>query len=288
MSSSPKILVTGATGSIGSAVVDALAKKGVSFRAGVHNVSKADKWKSIKGAEIVELDLRNPDSIAKALQGIEKLFLLSPPGQTDVIPGVLEQAKKAGVKHIVRLSALGAEEKDRTLFVWAAEHKDAEDLISKSGIALTAIRPSAFSTNLFHDAKTIKENNSIFHVNANTNYISVNDIGEVAAIALTTSGHEGKVYSLTGPDTLSYQQVAQLLSDELGRKITQVPLSEEDLKKNASTFLPPQGVEPFCNMIKYLKNGGHDRPDTGDVEKVTGHKGQSLKDWLHQNADALK
>jgi len=289
MSTSPKILITGATGTIASAVAEGLGKKGVAFRAGMHNVSKADKLKAITGAEVVELDLHNPDSLAKALKGIEKIFLLTPPGQTFVTGGVLEQAKKAGVKHIVKVSAIGAEEKDRTLFVWAAEHKDAEDLINKSGIALTVLRPSAFNTNLFRDVQTIKEKNSIFNASgdAKLNFIQVSDIADVAVATLTTSGHEGKVYQLTGPDSLSYHQIAQLLSDEVGRKITYVPISDEDLRKSIS-FMPQQAVEGFSNIMKYFKSGGYDRPNSGDVEKVAGHKPGSIKDWIHQNAAAFK
>jgi len=290
MSSSPKILITGATGTTGSAVAELLGKKGVPFRVGVHNVAKADTLKAIKGSEVVELDFYNPDSIAKAVKGIEKIFLVTPPGQTNVTAGVVEQAKKAGVKHIVKLSALGAEEKDRTLFVWAAEHKDAEDLITKSGIALTAIRPSAFSTNMYFDAKTVKEKSMMFHASADSkmNWILTSDIAEVATIALLNPGHEGKVYTLTGPDTLSFHQIAQLLSDELGRKITYVPISDEDLRKNASGYLPPQSIDSYCNMMKYFKNGGYDKPNTGDVEKVTGHKPGNIKDWIHQNAAGFK
>jgi len=282
--SSPKILVLGSTGSIGSEVAKALNARGVDFKAAVHSLEKSEKLKELPHAKPVVVDLYNPQTLATALEGVEKLFFLTPPGQTHVAQTIIDEIKKAGgVKHIVKLSALGCEEKDPQQFQLAHEHSQFEDLIKSNGFALTSLRPSSFFTNLLQEAHSIKETNSLgnYHNNTKMSWIAPADIGEVAAIALTQAGHEGKDYYLTGR-RLTMQEVADILSEVLGRKISAVPLDEKGLREKVSAFLPPAFVDPYVNMMDYFANGGYDK-FFDDFEKVTGKKLAELKPWIQQN-----
>jgi len=221
------------------------------------------------------------------LEGVEKLFLMTPPAQTFLGRSIAEQAKKSGVKHIVKLSALGAEEKDQTKFVWAAEHAQIEDFIKSLGIALTSLRPSCFMSNLYMDIDSMKKG-GIYHGwgDEKLNLIATSEIGEVAAIALTEPGHEGKEYYITGADTLTGKEIAKVCSEVLGREITYHNVLDQQLREQAATFLPPQAIEPFSNMHNYFRNGGYNR-SFDDFEKVTGKKPQSFRAWLEANKGAF-
>jgi len=289
----PKILVTGATGSVGSCVAAALIEKGVPFRAGVHNLAKATNsppFNTNKAKDLVdfaEMELYNPATIEKAFHGIEKVFLLTPPGQTHTSYPLIEAAKKAGVKYIVKLSALGVDEPEQ--FTWAADHLAVEEAIHKAGIALTSLRPSYFFSNVFAYVPTIKAQNMIAVglQDARLNTIDNRDIGEAAVVCLTHAGHEGKTYYLTGPDTLNHWEMADLFSEVLGKPITYVPLDDKQLRDVAKTFLPEQAIDGFANMFLYFRNGGYNRTFP-HLEQLLGHKGRHFKPYLQENAAAFK
>jgi len=285
MATTPKILVFGSTGTVGSEVVKALNRHNVPIRAAVHNVDKAGAIKSGHAHnEVVQIEIYNPDSIAKALEGIEKVFLLTPPGQTSAGYGIVDAIKKNGhIKQIVKLSALGSEEPGDA-FVWAKEHATLEEAIHKAGIPLTSLRPSSFHSNAWQDVPTIKSQGVIYKALGDTpiNMISNVDIGEVAAIALTQPGHDGKIYNLTGPDTMNQTEYAKLLSEVLGKEIKYHPMSEDDNRKAAAGFLPPQAIDAWVNMYQYFKNGGYNR-SYPDLEKILGRKGKTIRSFLEEN-----
>lgn len=288
--SSPKILVFGSTGSIGFEVAAALAKKNVPFRAAVHNVDKADKVKNLgKNIEVVQVDLYKPETVAKALQGIEKVFFMTPPGQTSAGNAVVDAMHKADtVKHIVKLSALGAEEKGGK-FVWAEQHRALEEYIIKYGIPITSLRPSSFHTNILADIPTIKSESTIYKAlgNAKMNWISNKDIGEVAAKILTENGnHAGKIYNLTGPDTLSSEEMAKIMGTVIGKNIKYASITNDQLRQQVGSFLPPQAIDGFCNMYTYFADGGYNR-EFPELEKLLGRKGISLKEYVEENKQAF-
>jgi len=276
-----KILVLGATGTIGNEVVKALAKKDIHFKAAVHNASKAENLKKISPKiEIVEVDLYNPASLAKAFVGIESIFVLTPPGQTMTpTENIVSEAKKAHVKHFVRLSAFSAEDPK---WVWGQEHIKAENLLHDSGIPTTVLRPSYFMTNSFGSLQTIKEQGKIYAATGNTkiNQIAPSDIGEAAAIVLTTSGHGGKTYQLVGPDSFTTAEVAKVFSDLLGKEVQYVPIDDEALRKQAGTFLPPASIDPFINMYQRFRDGIYSSNASKDLKTLTGKEGLHMKEWL--------
>jgi len=238
--------------------------------------------------EIVEGDFYKPDSLAPALKGIQKIFLVTPPAQTSSGRSLVDAAAAAGVKHIVKLSALGAEDGDK--FLWAKEHAILEDYITSKGIKLTSLRPSSFHCNMLQDIPTIKSQGAVYKAldDAKMNWISETDIGEAAAVCLTTDGHEGKIYYLTGPDTFTPGEIAKLVSEIIGKPVNYVKLTDQQLREQAKNFLPnQQAIDGFSNMYGYFRNGGYDK-QFPDLEKLLGRKGESLKAWLANHANAFK
>jgi len=285
MSSSPKILVFGATGNIGREVCAELAKRNTPFRAAVHKIEKAESIKKLgQNIDVVEVDIYNPDSLEKALNGIEKVFFMSPPGQTSSYKSMSAACKKAGVKHAVKLSALGSEETGGK-FVWAEEHCVAEKHLNSDGIAVTSIRPSAFFSNIYMDQKTIKNSSTFYKAmeQKRMNFIDNRDIGEAVAVCLTTNGHEGKIYNLTGPDTINFDDLAKIFSDKLGKEVKYVSVSDAQLRETVKAFLPSQeAIDGMSNMWTYFRNGGYDR-SCDDGEKLLGRKLRDISTYIQEN-----
>lgn len=203
--------------------------------------------------------------------------------------GLTRNYTENGVKHVVKLAALGCENPDK--FTWAKEHVQSDEMLKQAGASVTSLRPSSFYSNfLLYDTTTIKQYKKIFKAVADVpmNLIYQGDIATVAVIALLNPGHENKDYYLTGPDILTHKQVAELFSAELGETIEYIPLDDATLRENAKMFLPTQElVDGYSNMYQYFRDGYYNVLHK-DLETLTGYKGKTLKDWIHENAAAFK
>jgi uncharacterized protein YbjT (DUF2867 family) len=212
------ILVTGASGNVGTPVVNALQAAGCKIRAADLDVQKL-REKFGNSAECVRFDFSDPATFAPTFTGVEKMFLMRPPQisnvKRDMFPA-LEAAKQAGVKYVVFLSVIGVE---RMTFI---PHYKVETYLKELHFQTTFLRCSFFMQNLSTThRKEIRERSEIFVPvgNAKTSFIDVRDIGAVAAHLLVKDGHAGRNYDLTGAEALDYWQAAKILSETLGREI---------------------------------------------------------------------
>lgn len=287
------ILVTGATGNVGSEVVKQLSAKGADVRACVHTPSKADKIRG-PGVEIVEVDYDKPDSVEAAFPGVERLFLLTPgwPGiekTVEITAQLVEEAKKAGVQHIVRLSVLWADAESKIPpFRW---HRQAEEMIEESGIPYTFVRPSGFmQTFPMTHAQTIKAQNAIYTGSGEgkQGFVDARDIAAVAVEALTGDGHEGKIYPTTGPEALSHNQVAEILSEVLGRKISHVNVSDEDRRNGVKEAGFPDWVADAAIEADRNTREGRSSAVLPTVEEVTGKKPRSFEQFARDYTEAFR
>jgi uncharacterized protein YbjT (DUF2867 family) len=219
-----KVLITGATGNVGRETIKKLIESNseIEVIAGVRSIEKARKKLSHKELNFRLFDFEDDNLINKALQGIDCLFLVRPPAISKVkkyILPVIKKAKTAGVNHIVFLSLQGVENNP---FV---PHYKIEKYIREEEVNYTFLRPSFFMQNLSTThKKEIKENSEIFIPagNGKTNFIDVRGIAEIAAIVITDKvkgNHINKAYELTGSESLTYYEIAEILSKSLGRKI---------------------------------------------------------------------
>lgn len=213
-----KILLTGTSGNVGSAVVEYLLDKEVSFLAGVRKTEK--NYLDNHSIQFVPFDFEDETTYSTALKDVKKVFLVRPPQLTDVreifIP-FIQKCKEVGVIHIVFLSLLGIQNNP------FPPHYKIEKAIIASGLPYTFIRPSFFMQNLSTThAIDIKERNDLFipSGNAKISFIDTRDIGEIIARILIEEGHENKAYTITGAETITYHQVANSMTRLLGRKIT--------------------------------------------------------------------
>src|SRR2546430_12355984 len=221
---SKSVLVTGATGTIGRDVAKRLSEKGASVHAGVRDQAKA-RQQFDSNMALALLDFENEKAFAGGLAGVEKVFLLPPllPNQLEVMNVFVDAAKRAGVRHIAKLSAVGVgDETQPTAIKW---HGANEQHIRESGAAFTFLRPNSFMQNFF---TYFRPRNGTIYLpwgNGTASFVDTRDIASVAAKVLTSAGHEGKIYTLTGPATLGIAEVARILSEVTGRGFKYVELS---------------------------------------------------------------
>lgn len=204
------------------------------------------------GVAIVAGDLEKPETLDAALRGAEKAFLLSSasPKMPKLHGEFIAAAKRAGVRHLVRLSHLvAAADSPIALARW---HGEADQLLIDSGIPYTILRPAQFMQNNIRSAQTIAARGAIFvpQGDGRIGQIDIRDIAEVAAAVLTSTGHDGKVYQLTGPEALSMGNVASKLSAALDREIKYVNVPPADAK----TSMAARGMPDFLAdaMVEWL------------------------------------
>ena len=284
------ILVTGATGTIGSQVVNALSKKeGVTVYAGVRNDGKnaPDKAEKLKRGNVtpVDFDYDKPETLAAALKGVDKVFLLTPftPNQVELGIRLVDAAKAAGVKHLVKLSALGAEQEPGIqLGRW---HRAIEKHVEASGLAWTFLRPNNFMDNFISYYPPDKEG-AIYLPwgNGACSFIDARDVGAVAAAVLTSSGHEGKAYVPTGPEAFTIAQAASTLSEVTGRAIKYVDVPEAAARKAMLDMGVPAWMTDGMMELHAIDKAGYATIVTTDVKTLTGQAPRSFRDFARDNA----
>lgn len=278
----PRILVTGATGTIGSYVIDQLLEKGADFTALARNETKA-RTLNEKGIKTVIGDFQDPLSIEKALQGMDKVFLLSVTSPD--IPGlqanVTDAAKKAGIRHIVKISAHGASP-DSGIGI-ARFHAQAEDYIRKSGIPFTFLQPQAFMQNLIFDSGTIREDNAIYAQagEGKVAMIDARDIASAAVEALLNKGHEGKTYVLTGPEAISYRHIAGVFTKALGKNVKYVPVTSVQARQSMLESGMPAWLVEDLVAVSAQHAAGLAAEVSPDLKKVTGRNGFTIDEFVN-------
>lgn len=276
------ILVTGATGTVGTEVVKALSGRGQRFRAGY----RTRPQNVPAGQEAVPLDFEKPETLGPALSGVETVFLLS----NTVAPeaGVVRAAKAAGVRRIVKLSVMRSAREEFTFAKW---HRAAERAVEESGLQWTFLRPNGFMQNVVnYMAETIRSQAAIFSSAADgaISAVDARDIGAVAAHVLTETGHEGQAYELTGPAALDYAQVASVLSSVLGWQIRYIPIPPEQYRQAAvAAGTPPGYADALVDLNRYYAAGGLSAVSPA-VRLITGEEPISFERFARDYADRLR
>lgn len=279
------ILVLGALGNVGAEVVKQLQSMGQPVRAADIDEGKI-KEKFGGSVEAVRFDFTNPQTYEATFKGVEKMFLMRPPQITnikrDMVPSI-DAAKRAGVKHVVFLSLIGIENMKHV------PHYKVETHLKEINMQTTFLRCSFFMQNLnTTHRKEIKEYSEIFVPvgDAKTSFVDVRDIGAATAVILTSNGHSGKNYDLTGGEALDYWQTAEIMSETLGRKI-------EYRNPNTIHFLIEtvrRGIRlPFALVMTMLytsTRSGMANVITHELENLTGRKPISFRQYVMDYRDS--
>jgi uncharacterized protein YbjT (DUF2867 family) len=266
------ILVTGATGLVGSAVVKQLSAKQVPVRLFVRNLEKG-KSLGRAGVELVEGDFEKPQTLEAAMRGVERVFLLTPqhPQQTRHQGDIIEAAQRAGVKHIVKLSTI-ASNPESVSFV-ARSHWQTEQQLEQSGLNYTLLQPHQFMQQSLERMGPSVAESGVFTTPAATAKISMIDVRDIAAVAvaaLTEEGHNGKRYHITGPAALSAADMAERFTTILGKPITYKAITLEEYQNNLQRQgLPQHLVTHLVEINRFFLAGGNEAV-TNVVYDITG------------------
>ena len=286
------ILVTGATGTVGGEVVKQLSSTGQKVRASVRSATRVTSNDKLKDVELVEMDYNKPETLVTAFKGADKLFLLTPasPKAAELAANLVKEAKKNGIKHIVKQSVMGA---DSELDVAHLRlHRQAEKMIEESGFPFTFLRPNDFMQNFVNFySPTIKSNNALYlpAEDAKVSFVDVRDIAATAVKALTDDGkHIGKAYTITGPEALSYSQAAEILSNVTGKKINYVNVSEEDTRVGLKAMGWDDWLINTTLQLFDLYRKGVTSRVSSEVQEILGRRPISFTEFAKDYAQAFR
>lgn len=281
------IVVLGATGTTGSPLVDALLAKGVDVRAVTSNPARIDALKA-QGCDAVVADFGDPAALERACAGAARIYLVTPAHaqMRRWKANAIEAAKAAGVRHVVLATGLGASPKAGLTFgQW---HSETQELLKESGLAWTFIQPTYFMQNLLWQAGTIASE-GVYHddLGGPVAWIDARDIADVAAEALTGEGHEGKAYGLTGPEALTGQDIAALLSEVTGRAVTCARMSPEESKAAMMAGGMQEEVAAAMVELASIAPKGWLAGIEPTVSDLLGRPPRRFRDFIAEHRDAF-
>jgi uncharacterized protein YbjT (DUF2867 family) len=275
------ILVTGATGNVGSEVVEALRARGVPVRALVRDHDRAG---AKPGVQYAAGDLNDPQSLAGALAGVRAMFLL--PGY-EYAAETLRRAARAGVERVVLLSSVAADGGERGNAVTRLM-MDSEAAVRGSGLSWTFLRPNGFMSNALRWAGQVRTGDVVALPFAGVPIAAIDpaDIAAAAAAVLTGDGHDGQAYALSGPAPLLPADQVRMVGDALGRTLRFEPQSDADARAAMSGSMPPEYVDA---QFRFYADGTIDESRVYPaVRELTGRAPGGFDRWARAHADAFR
>ena len=281
MTNTQTILITGATGNVGSALLDNLEGAHVGVRALVREESKAPSLGQ-RNVEVVSGDFLEPETLGPALEGVSAVFLLTPihPQQIQQTANVIDAARESGSDpRVVRLSVHQASHQAPTRI--SRQHAEIEARLVSSGLPYTLLRPQSFMQNTLMSAPTVACQGRVFQPmkDGKLGMIDARDIGEVAARVLTEDGHEGKAYTLSGPAAISFYDVADALSEVLSKDVAYVPIPPEKAKGAMLDRGIQEWMADALNEYAKAHSEGYSDWTTDDFERLAGHPATSYREF---------
>ncbi len=282
------ILITGASGTVGAAVLQEMKNSGEQCRAMYRNA--ADAAKAPAGTPTVIADFADNASLHAALKDVDRLYLVcSPiPALVELEGNVIDAAQAAQVKHLVLNSALGAGDYPLSFPSW---HRAVEDKLKSSGLSYTILRPNGFMQNILaYMAPNIRQEGAFYAAmgEARTSFLDVADIAAVAAKALLSpAAHSGRTYELNGPEAVSYGELAGRISRLISKEIRFVDIPEEAQRASMLGMgMPPWQVDALLDLQRYY-TGGRGGEVTDVLPKLLGREPMGLDTFLANNKDAF-
>jgi uncharacterized protein YbjT (DUF2867 family) len=284
------ILITGASGSVGNAVLDAVRKAALPAKAMYRNADDAKRAPS--GVDTVLADFANKPSLKQALAGIDAVFLVcSPiPQLVELESNMIEASRESGVKHIVLNSALGAEDYPKSFPSW---HRAVEDELTSSGLPYTILRPNSFMQNIVtYSMPSIRAQGAFYAAmgNAKVSLIDVRDVGAATAnILVFPEAHAAKTYELNGPEAFTYSEVAEKISRETDHPVRFVDIPEDTQRKAMlDAGMPEWQVTALLDLQQYYTRLGKGGEVTHVLQNLLSRPPITLDQFLHEFKDSFR
>lgn len=253
------ILITGAAGKTGRAIIQALAKSGESIRALARRNDQVDRLKSSGVADVIVGDMLDPADISRAVQGVRAIYHIAPnvnPDEVAIGKIIIHAAKSANVERFVFHSVLHPQ-------IEAMPHHwqkmRVEELLFESGLSFTVLQPTIYMQNILANWNQIE--NGIYPIPYSPqtclSMVDLDDVAQVAAKVLTEAGHQNAIYELVGVSSISQTQVAEILSEQLNRPVTAKVISLDEWERNArASGMGDYQVTTLLKMFRYYERFG--------------------------------
>ena len=270
------ILVTGATGNVASILIPMLLQSGQQVRALVHDEAKAQGLKD-QGAEVVVADMEKPETLDAVVAGVDKIYLLTDNGPNGGQHGVnlIDAVKRSsGRPHIVRHGMFG----DSRSRIFTG-HKQVEAALAESGLPVTMLGPTFAMQNTMMAAQTVASAGQIYWAmdDAKLAMIDLRDVAECAVAVLASDSYVGENYVLTGPQAVSFHDVANALSSALGKPVTYINVPNEALVQSMTGMgFSEFTAQGFAELMDGFKEG-FAKEATDNVQRITGHPARSIE-----------
>jgi uncharacterized protein YbjT (DUF2867 family) len=279
------ILVTGATGTVGSSLVSQLVDAGHDVRAVTRDPSSPAARRLPASVEVVRADFDQPDSLVPALRGVERMHLVAMEGSVANAGAIVALAEEAGVKRLTHLGHNDPSRDDDDPL--EAEHRLLHRAIESSGLEWTHIFPGEFMANTYEWIPSIRTESVVRAPFGNwlSSLVHEADIAAVAMVALIEDGHAGHTYQPTGPESIRRADAARMIGEAIGREVRFVELTPEQAREHWRDIYPEVVVEWFLEMGRYPEGNAWISPD---VSSVTGRPGLTFRQWADDHADDFR
>ena len=281
------ILVTGASGNAGGAVLKEVLKTNRPVKAMYRSPEDAAKGPAEVGAVIA--DFADKPSLGRALEGVDTVYLVCSPVRelVELEGNMVDACQAAGVRHVVLNSALGAGDYRKSFPSW---HRRVEDKLSASGLDYTIVRPNSFMQNILtYYASSIRTEGAFYAAmgNARTSFIDVRDVAAVAARTLTSPGHAGKTYELNGPEALTYGEVAEKITQASGRRVQYVDIPVAQQKQAMLDQRLPDWLATALLDLQAYYTGGKGGEVDDVISTILGRAPRTMDQFLADFADSF-
>jgi uncharacterized protein YbjT (DUF2867 family) len=287
------ILVTGATGLSGSIVIREFARQKAPVRALVRSRAKAAALEKLPTVGVVEGDMLRPETLGAALDGVDRALMISTsnPLMAETQRTFIDASKQAGVRHIVKLS--GAESGlgfNPEKFRFTRMHEEIERYLERSGLAWTHLRPSQFMQVYFREVPSIVAENAFFLPMEDVRLapVDIEDIAKVAFAVLRDGGHEARSYDITGPEALPGTEVAERISQAIGKTVRYVNVAPEEMKRAwLAAGAPPERADALDELFSERRRHPESRVYLGTHEAF-GVQPTTFAEFARRNAAVFR
>jgi uncharacterized protein YbjT (DUF2867 family) len=284
------ILLTGATGAAGSFIANEFVRQRVPVRLLVRNRAKAAGLEKVATVEIVEGDMSKRSTLGPALDGVDRVLMISAPvmDMVETQSAFIDVSKAAGVRHVIKFSGLDA--RPDTTFPFGIMHKEIEEYLEKSGLAWTQLRPTGFMQEYLRETPSITQDGAFYLAlgDVKLNPIDLVDVAKVGFLLLRDGGHEGARLHMTGPEALTMTEMADRISRAVGKTVRYVPVSPIQRRQALIAHgVPPQIADALDRQVEERLKGGIESQVDLSTHQLFNVKPTTFLAFARRNAEAF-
>jgi uncharacterized protein YbjT (DUF2867 family) len=284
------ILLTGATGTAGSFIANEFVRGRVPVRILLRNRAKAAGLEKVPTVEIVEGDMSKRNTLGPALDGVDRVLMISAPlmDMVETQSAFIDASKAAGVRHVIKFSGLDA--RPDTTFPFGIMHKEIEEYLEKSGLAWTQLRPTGFMQEYLREIPSIIQDGAFYLAlgDVKLSPIDLVDVAKVGFLLLRDGGHEGARLHMTGPEALTMTEMADRISRAVGKTVRYVPVSPIQRRQALIAHgVPPQIADALDRQVEERLKGGIESQVDLSTHQLFSVKPTTFLEFAQTNAEAF-